>query len=185
MSNRKCLPWWFHIFNKTISPWFWFVIRITIDNKLIKENFYAYSNCAMKNNIDQNGFETFLDYQNRNTHSRLNKNPRKRNMMDNSSTFNGFASSSFSSSSHLSSQVKEKTRLNFIPIGMINFIFWHFNFLVAAGQLQLRSSSWLFIPEHIISRERSWKKQSAASKSKKTKKISIWKVIFIKRVFDV
>ena len=54
----------------------------------------------MRNNIDQNGFETFLDYQNRNTHSRLNKNPRKRNMMDNS-----FASSSFSSSSHLSSQV--------------------------------------------------------------------------------
>ena len=55
---------------------------------------------AMKNNIEQNGFETFFDYQNRNTHSRINKNPRKRNMMDNS-----FASSSFSSSSQLSSQV--------------------------------------------------------------------------------
>ena len=54
----------------------------------------------MKNNIEQNGFEMFFDYQNRNTHSRINKNPRKRNMMDNS-----FASSSFSSSSQLSSQV--------------------------------------------------------------------------------
>lgn len=56
----------------------------------------------MRNNIDQDGFETFLDYQNRNTFSRLNKNPRKRNMMDNS-----FASSSFSSSSHLSSQLQQ------------------------------------------------------------------------------
>lgn len=54
----------------------------------------------MKNNVDQTGFETFYDYQIRNTQSRLTKHPKKRNMMDNS-----FASSSFSSSSHLSSQV--------------------------------------------------------------------------------
>ena len=79
---------------------------------------------VMKNNIEQNGFETFFDYQNRNTHSRINKNPRKRNMMDNS-----FASSSFSSSSQLSSQVVNNAFFQITEGYDINFE-WKFHLVL-------------------------------------------------------
>ena len=83
----------------------------------------------MKNNIEQTGFQTFYDYQNSNSHSRLGNHYHRKRAMDNT-----FASSSFSSSSQLSSQVCYVYAVTFLGLSKhISDFLKLLNFLAAAS----------------------------------------------------